>query len=151
MKHLKLFFALFAMLALGVGNAWGAEETYTYKFSSFSQGSPVEFTNTNPDLTITLKVAPSGQGNTTKPQWNSGSSQARVYAGGTMSIAIGSGTITKIVYDYVINASNGTKPTINGVEGTTSAGTWDGTTKTWTGSDTEVLFSTSGTKGNVGF
>ena len=24
MKHLKLFFALFAMLALGVGNAWGA-------------------------------------------------------------------------------------------------------------------------------
>ncbi|MEE0921200.1 MAG: InlB B-repeat-containing protein [Paludibacteraceae bacterium] len=27
MKHLKLFFALFAMLALGVGNAWGAEET----------------------------------------------------------------------------------------------------------------------------
>ena len=25
MKHLKLFFALFAMLALGVGNAWGAE------------------------------------------------------------------------------------------------------------------------------
>ncbi len=27
MKHLKLFFALFAMLALGVGNAWGAEVT----------------------------------------------------------------------------------------------------------------------------
>ena len=25
MKHLKLFFALFAMLALGIGNAWGAE------------------------------------------------------------------------------------------------------------------------------
>lgn len=30
MKHLKLFFALFAMLALGVGNAWGAEETVVY-------------------------------------------------------------------------------------------------------------------------
>ena len=28
MKHLKLFFALFAMLALGVGNAWGAETLY---------------------------------------------------------------------------------------------------------------------------
>ena len=27
MKHLKLFFALFAMLALGVGNAWAAEAT----------------------------------------------------------------------------------------------------------------------------
>ena len=28
MKQLKLFFALFAMLALGVGNAWGAETLY---------------------------------------------------------------------------------------------------------------------------
>lgn len=33
MKHLKLFFALFAMLALGVGNAWGAE-TATLSISS---------------------------------------------------------------------------------------------------------------------
>ena len=32
MKHLKLFFALFAMLALGVGNAWGA----TYFEDNFS-------------------------------------------------------------------------------------------------------------------
>ena len=29
MKHLKLFFALFAMLALGVGNAWGADSGLT--------------------------------------------------------------------------------------------------------------------------
>ena len=28
MKHLKLFFALFAMLALGVGNAWAEEVTF---------------------------------------------------------------------------------------------------------------------------
>ena len=34
MKHLKLFFALFAMLALGVTNAWGAEETATLSISS---------------------------------------------------------------------------------------------------------------------
>ena len=27
MKHLKLFFALFAMLALGVGNAWAQTKT----------------------------------------------------------------------------------------------------------------------------
>ena len=32
MKHLKLFFALFAMLALGVGNAWA--ETATLSISS---------------------------------------------------------------------------------------------------------------------
>ena len=30
MKHLKLFFALFAMLALGVGNAWAAEVTINF-------------------------------------------------------------------------------------------------------------------------
>ena len=37
MKHLKLFFALFAMLALGVGNAWAESETMaTWTFSSSS-------------------------------------------------------------------------------------------------------------------
>ena len=35
MKHLKLFFALFAMLALGVGNAWGAEVTETITMKNF--------------------------------------------------------------------------------------------------------------------
>ena len=35
MKHLKLFFALFAMLALNVGNAWGAEVTETIKMKGF--------------------------------------------------------------------------------------------------------------------
>ncbi|MBR5573157.1 MAG: chitobiase/beta-hexosaminidase C-terminal domain-containing protein [Paludibacteraceae bacterium] len=35
MKKLKLFFALFAMLALGVSNAWGAEKTITLTYSDF--------------------------------------------------------------------------------------------------------------------
>ena len=38
MKHLKLFFALFAMLALGVGNAWAETETlasWTFTSSSY--------------------------------------------------------------------------------------------------------------------
>ena len=34
MKHLKLFFALFAMLALGVGNAWAETATITFKNQS---------------------------------------------------------------------------------------------------------------------
>ena len=38
MKHVKLFVALFAMLALGVGNAWGAEVTETATFNSKSWG-----------------------------------------------------------------------------------------------------------------
>lgn len=42
MKHLKLFFALFAMLALGVGNAWG--ETYKLtKVTSVSAGEKYVF------------------------------------------------------------------------------------------------------------
>ena len=40
MKHLKLFFALFAMLALGVGNAWGADvESYSATFTSVATHS----------------------------------------------------------------------------------------------------------------
>ena len=42
MKHLKLFFALFAMLALGAGTAWGAEETITFEYD----GSDVITKNT---------------------------------------------------------------------------------------------------------
>ena len=36
MKHLKLFFALFAMLALGVGNAWAEDVTETIKMKGFA-------------------------------------------------------------------------------------------------------------------
>ena len=41
MKHLKLFFALFAMLALGVGNAWGAETTVSWTVSKDALGSGI--------------------------------------------------------------------------------------------------------------
>ena len=39
MKHLKLFFALFAMLALGVGNAWGADVVCDFTTKSASGSS----------------------------------------------------------------------------------------------------------------
>ena len=45
MKHLKLFFALFAMLALGVGNAWGAEETVSWTATTNSLGSAISKVN----------------------------------------------------------------------------------------------------------
>ncbi|MBQ2438836.1 MAG: hypothetical protein II267_02995, partial [Paludibacteraceae bacterium] len=41
MKHLKLFFALFAMLALGVGNAWAAETTVSWTVSKDALGSGI--------------------------------------------------------------------------------------------------------------
>ena len=45
MKKLKLFFALFAMLALGVGNAW-AEESFTIhdKFTSTTMAYATTYT-----------------------------------------------------------------------------------------------------------
>ena len=42
MKHLKLFFALFAMLALGVGNAWAQTKTdimFAKGFGSYTTNS----------------------------------------------------------------------------------------------------------------
>ena len=59
MKHLKLFFALFAMLALGVGNAW-AETAISFGFSnwddvteSFSSTDKDEVTQTVDGIKVT--------------------------------------------------------------------------------------------------
>ena len=60
MKHLKLFFALFAMLALGVGNAWGAETLYkTALFGANYNSKKVSsytdtWTATNNAFTVTV-------------------------------------------------------------------------------------------------
>ena len=53
MKKLKLFFALFAMLALGVGNAWGAEASFTIKFKDNGSDASTALTAT----TFTKQVA----------------------------------------------------------------------------------------------
>ena len=45
MKHLKLFFALFAMLALGVGNAWGQDKTVSWTATTNSLGSAISTVN----------------------------------------------------------------------------------------------------------
>ena len=59
-KHLKLFFALFAMLALGVGNTWAQEELYkTALFGSSYNSKKVSsytdtWTATNNGFTVTV-------------------------------------------------------------------------------------------------
>ena len=123
----------------------GEEEEYT--FTSFTQANTVTI-DAPESFTITLLKGSAS----TAPQWNAGSSQARVYAKGSMVISADA-PITKIVYTYVENkgGSNNVVPTISGVAGKTNAGEWDASTKTWTGNDKEVTFSTSGTAGNIGF
>ena len=54
MKQLKLFFALFAMLALGVGNAWGAETTVSWIATANSLGKTIP--NLNGTAVGTIKT-----------------------------------------------------------------------------------------------
>lgn len=121
-------------------------ETATYNFSTFTSGATVELTDFD-GFVITLK---SNGG--TNPAWNSGASEARVYAKGSLTIKANNAIIKSIEYEYTVNAnSKGVTPTIDGVAGSTTVGTWDVENKTWTGADEEVTFSTSGTAGNIGF
>jgi hypothetical protein len=100
MKHLKLFFALFAMLALGVGNAWAEE--YALYSGTITEGDYVivydgnAMNNTvsssrlgytavtitgdkisNPDATIVWHIAPSGD------YWTIFSANVNKYAAST--------------------------------------------------------------------
>lgn len=108
MKHLKLFFALFAMLTLGVGNAWAE----SVEMSSFSA------TSADMDNYISYKTAKGG--GTSNPAVND--SQIRLYQGapgGNITISakegvtitevtIGSGMATKIRWEIngTTDASN---------------------------------------------
>ena len=125
---------------------WATDPDVTYTFASFTSAATVTLKADNNNLTITL-AKNNGSSN---PAWVS--PEARVYAKGSLKVASASGNISKIVYTYVVNKNkNGVAPTIDGVSGSTNAGTWDVDTKTWEGNDNEVTFSTSGTAGNVGF
>ena len=117
-----------------------------YSFSYFDQADEIILDSPEAfDITL-LKGSAS-----TAPQWNSSKSEARIYAKGSMVITA-TLPIYKVVYTYNVNAnSKGVTPTIDGVTGKVNNGSWDAETKTWTGNDTEVTFSTSGTAGNVGF
>ena len=97
MKHLKLFFALFAMLALGVGNAWG--ETVKIDFSAQNYANQKAMTEAvNITNGITVQFAKGG-GSTTPAYYTSGTS-VRLYAKGTMTVSSTIGTITKITLTY---------------------------------------------------
>jgi len=134
----KIFFITFALLVSSM--MWAEVETYTFK--SFTSSDKVKLSANNFNITLT-------KGTSNQPAFTS--EQARIYPGGSLIIS-SANNITKVEYTYVINANKkGKVPTIDGVKGAKSAGTWTEETKTWTGSDTEVTFSISGEAGNVGF
>lgn len=121
----------------------GNSETYT--FSTFTQGNDVTLEATNYTVTLHKNTG------STAPQWNGNSNEARVYAKGSV-VVTSEKNIVKVVYDYTVNANNkGVSPTVDGAKGASADGTWDESTKTWTGKDTEVTLTTSGSAGNLGF
>ena len=132
------------MAVFSIGQVWGDPTTYTFTDVS----TPT--TATADGLTFTFDK---GSGST-NPAWNSGSSEARLYAKGTLTITSSSKTITSVVFNYNINANkSGTKPTISSVAGSENAGTWNATDKTWSDAtgDKTITFTTTGSAGNIGF
>lgn len=139
-KHL----AFMLLFLLGSLNVWGAEETYTFTDVS----TPT--TATTDGFTFTFDKGSGG----TAPAWNAGNSEARLYAKGSLTIDGGENTITSIVFTYVVNKNkSGKAPTITSVSGTSNSGTWDESSNTWSDAtgDNEIVFSTSGEAGNLGF
>lgn len=139
---MKKFFSLFAAL-LFAGSMMATEATYTFTDVATPEDAAAD------GFTVTFNK----NNGSTAPAWNANNSEARLYAKGSLVIT-GTVTIKSIVFDYVINKnSKGKVPTIDGVSGTTNAGTWDAESKTWsdTTGDTEITFATSGDAGNIGF
>ena len=131
MKHLKLFFALFAMLALGVGNAWGAEATLSSistKNVVTTKGQSVSTTFDGVTCTVTRN-----SGN--QPGFYTSSGIVRYYSSDVMKLSVASGNvITKIVF-----AMN------SGTVGTANPTGLSSDSETWTGSAESVSFTGSAT------
>ena len=150
MKHLKLFFALFAMLALGVGNAWGA----TYSMTPNKAG-----TGLNNTSYITTLTEFTNNGVTWKMnQWNPSSLQVKTNQSSATSewrfynTTAMPGKITKVVIKFSALTLKNTTTTgfkfVGGsaaVTGTTGGtdGVWNSSAKTltWTpGEDDEFTY-----------
>lgn len=137
----------YAVTIVGEFSESQGDAEVTITFSSFTSAQTVTI---NDDSGLTVVFAKNS--GSTNPAWNSNSSEARLYAKGSMTVS--GKTIKKIVYNYTVNANkNGVSPSIDGVEGATNTGTWNVTTKTWSDpdGDSSVTFSTSGSAGNIGF
>ena len=132
---LKFFFALFAILTLGVGNAWA--ETAKVDFSTlYSDDTDVSSTTFSVVEGISLAFD-QGIGSTAPKYYKSGTA-VRLYAKGTMTVSSTIGKITKITLAY------GTSDKTN----TISVNCGSFSTPNWTGEADEVIFTIGGTSGH---
>lgn len=135
MNKLLRYLLLICVVVLYGGASYGqTKETYT--FSQFTTSDKVTLTGTHCTITLT-------KGKNNSPAWNAKSSEARVYAGGSL-IVDSKKLITKVVYTFISNKGTFGSVTPNG---------YNQTTKTWessTGSN-QITFTIGGTSGNYGF
>ncbi|MBR5030193.1 MAG: chitobiase/beta-hexosaminidase C-terminal domain-containing protein [Muribaculaceae bacterium] len=132
---MKKVLSLLMMAMLAVG-AWAAEESIelTAEAQGYANGDLV--TTVQGDVvTLTFDKANSS----TAPAYYSTGDAVRLYNGGTMTITAGGNTITQVVFVYELNGSATVSVT---------PGTYDESSKTWTGSATEVVM-TAGTAKHV--
>ena len=121
MKHLKLFFVLFAMFALGVGNAWAEEVTYVFTSKDWaakigstaanwtSNKAGAGFSNNG----IQVTTAATGANGTSPISYNNISQIVVTYntntskGKGTLSVKIGDNAVTTNNWQYS-GSANGT-------------------------------------------
>lgn len=120
MKHLKLFFALFAMLALGVGNAWGEEKSITLTYNTFGlTTSYSQKTATVDGIGFTVNQGYKGSGNVI--QMNSSKGNGTLFnttsITGLKSITINVSSGNKT---YTITSGTSQNPTGNSQTGTST-------------------------------
>ena len=137
-NFLKLFFALFAMLALGVGNAWGAEvtikvssDTWT-KMGTSNSGSATE-------------VVKNGITVSSNKGYKDGTTAIREYSGGNITVS-SNDNITKIVFTSTANKGSKYGPDNIALK-SGSAGTYTTSSNsnlgTWTGTAKSITFTCS--------
>ena len=138
MKHLKLFFALFAMLALGVTNAWGAEETYTLGWGSASGTNYQNFTAVSGEVLNVLSFNSEQNNAGSAPAYNANSKELRLYfndGGNGGSITLNPVTGVTITGVTITASSTSYTPDVkyNVDGGDDLSGSWSSTTMTISG------------------
>ncbi len=132
---MRKFLSLVMMAVLAIG-AWAAEETIelTASAQGYSNGELV--TTVEGDV-VTLTFDKANSANA--PAYYTTGDAVRLYNGGTMTVSASGKTMTKVVFEYELNGSATVSVT---------PATYDASTKTWTGSATEVVM-TAGTAKHV--
>ena len=124
---------LLAVMLMGVGTAWGADEKITFSDKGYSNGQEIESVS-GTDFTITFDKGT----NSNTPKYYTSGSAIRAYGGNTFTVSSTTKTIEKI--EITFGSSDGSN------EITTDVSNYsDGT---WEGSASSVKFTIGGTSGN---